>query len=120
MAEHNETGKQGETEAATYLEKKGYTILDTNWRNKNLEVDIIALDKKTLVITEVKSRSGKIVGEVEEWVNKQKQKNLIKAANIYLEEKQLDYEIRFDIITVIFSATGAVVNHIEDAFYPIV
>lgn len=119
MATHNETGTKGEQIAANYLEKKGYTVLETNWRFKNLEADIIASIDKTLVIAEVKTRKSNYFGEPETFVNKQKQKNLINAANEYIIRNQLDMEVRFDIISVIVNDKEIKVNHIEDAFYPL-
>ena len=117
MAEHNETGKKGEQLAAEYLEQKGYTIFETNWSFKHLEADLIAMHKGTLVIAEVKTRSSNYFGEPETFVTKQKQQNLIKAAQAYIEKNQLDLEVRFDIISVLIGNTGHKINHIEDAFY---
>jgi Holliday junction resolvase-like predicted endonuclease len=54
MAEHIDLGKKGEDLACNYLLKEGYTILARNWRFLKREIDIIALDKKELVIVEVK------------------------------------------------------------------
>lgn len=119
MATHNETGTKGEQIAANYLEKKGYTVLETNWRFKNLEADIIASIDKTLVIAEVKTRKSNYFGEPETFVNKQKQKNLIMAANEYIVRNQLDMEVRFDIISIIINDKEIKINHIEDAFYPL-
>ena len=119
MATHNETGTKGEQIAANYLEKKGYTIRETNWRFKNLEADIIASIKKTLVVAEVKTRKSNYFGEPETFVNKQKQKNLIQAANEYVVRNQLDMEVRFDIISIIINDKQLQVNHIEDAFFPL-
>lgn len=118
MAEHNITGKKGEEMAAEFLEKKGYKILETNWRFMNFEADIIAETAKTLVIAEVKTRRSNYFGEPESFVTKQKQKNLIKTANAYIERKQLDLEVRFDIISVVLNDNNSV-KHIEDAFYPL-
>ena len=119
MAEHNDTGVKGELLAADFLEKKGYVILETNWRFKNLEADIIASIQKTLVIAEVKTRKNNYFGEPETFVTKQKQKNLIKAAHEYIQRNNIDLEVRFDIISVVMNNPGAI-NHIEDAFYPII
>lgn len=118
MAEHNITGKKGEEMAAEFLEKKGYKILETNWRFMNLEADIIAETSKTLVIAEVKTRKSNYFGEPESFVTKQKQKNLIKTANAYIERKQLDLEVRFDIVSVVLNDDNSI-KHIEDAFYPL-
>ncbi len=118
MAEHNDTGKKGEEIAARFLENKGFTILETNWRFKNLEADIIARVAKTLVVAEVKTRKSNYFGEPESFVTKQKQKNLIKAANEYILRNNLDLEVRFDIVSVVLNDSTAV-KHIEDAFYPL-
>ena len=116
MAEHNETGTKGEEHAALFLSKKGYSILETNWRFKNLEADIIALIDKTLVIAEVKTRKSNYFGEPESFVNKQKQKNLIKTANEYIIRNNMDLEVRFDIVSIILGDSQMKINHIEDAF----
>lgn len=118
MAEHNITGQKGEEIAAKYLEENGYVILEKNWRFKNLEADIIATSSKILVIAEVKTRTSNYFGEPETFVNKQKQKNLIKAAHEYILRNDLDLEVRFDIISIIMNDSSSV-KHIEDAFYPV-
>ncbi len=120
MAEHNDTGTKGEKLATTFLQDKGYAVLETNWRFKNLEADIIATIAKTLVIAEVKTRKSNYFGEPETFVNKQKQKNLIKAANEYVLRNKLDMEVRFDIISIVMGDSQMKINHIEDAFYPTV
>ncbi len=116
MAEHNDTGKQGELLAVNSLKDKGFEILETNWRFKNLEADIIAKKDDCLVIVEVKTRQSAYFGEPETFVNKQKQKNLIKTANEYIERSKLEVEVRFDIISVIIGKQQHQINHIEDAF----
>lgn len=118
MAQHNEKGTKGEELAATFLREKGYTVLETNWRFKNLEADIIAVEKGVMILVEVKTRTSNFFGEPETFVNKQKQTNLRKAANGYIQHKQLDLEVRFDIISVILGKNDEQVkiNHIPDAF----
>lgn len=119
MAEHNITGQKGEQLAADFLKTKGFSILEMNWRYKNLEADIIATDSETLIIAEVKTRKSNYFGEPETFVTKQKQKNLIKAAHEYIQSKNLDLEVRFDIVSIIISSQGSSINHIEGAFYPV-
>lgn len=116
MAEHNETGQKGEEIAANYLQNKGFIVLEKNWRFKNLEADIIATISKTLVIAEVKTRKSNYFGEPETFVNKQKQKNLIKTAHEYIQRNKLDLEVRFDIVSIILGDSQTKINHIEDAF----
>ncbi|MCK6650695.1 MAG: YraN family protein [Bacteroidia bacterium] len=116
MAEHNDIGRKGEKAASDFLKNKGYKILDLNWRWEKLEADIIALDKDMLVVVEVKTRQTDVFGEPETFVKKQKQKNLIKAAHEYITQKELTYEVRFDIISVLMNKKQTQVNHIENAF----
>lgn len=118
MAEHNELGKQGEELAAEYLAAKGYTILETNWRKARYEIDLIARNNQTIVVVEVKTRSGNYFGDPEIFVTRQKQKQIIKAANAYINQHNIDEEVRFDIISVIYTGKNPVVKHISDAFYP--
>jgi putative endonuclease len=117
-----ETGKKGEQMATEFLQEKGYTILEKNWNFKQYELDIIAQKDDTLIVAEVKTRTGNFFGEPEEWVTKTKQKNLIKGAEAYIESNNLDVEVRFDIISIVLSPKGGEpkIHHIEDAFYPIV
>lgn len=111
-------GKQGEILAKTLLQSKGYTILNTNWRFKKLEIDIIATHNNQIVIVEVKARSGSEFGSPEGFVTKQKQKFLINAANNYLETNAINLDCRFDIIAILYMPGQAPkINHIQDAFY---
>lgn len=113
-----EIGSHGEQAAAAYLARKGYTVLETNWQHRKLEVDIIASHGDLLVIVEVKTRYDNAFGEPETFVTRKKQQFLIKAANAYIEEKGLELEVRFDIIAVISGGAELRISHIEDAFYP--
>ena len=117
MAEHNDTGKKGETIALEYLQGKGYLILEQNWRSNHLEIDIIAAKGNELVIVEVKSRTGDPLVQPYLAVTRSKQKMLISAANAYIQRKNLDMETRFDILSITLGKeTG--IDHIENAFYP--
>lgn len=116
MAEHLEIGKEGEALAAGYLEEKGYTILERNWRYRHKEIDIIASRDKRIVIVEVKVRQ-RIGGErLEEHVNRKKQRYLISAANAYILKKGMDQGVRFDIILLTGESGNYTLEHIEDAF----
>ena len=116
MAEHNETGKQGESIAVQYLQDKGYRVLEQNWHNHHEEIDIIVTKDNELVIVEVKCRTGTLVNPVIA-VNRNKQNRLIKAANAYIQRKNIDMETRFDIISIILGKETTI-DHIENAFYP--
>lgn len=118
MAHHIDFGKQGEEIAAQYLIDKGYEILERNWRNRHMEIDIIAKDGDELVIVEVKTRQTDEYGNPDVAVTLQKQRLLISAANAYLFRNNLDVETRFDIISIVFKEGKPVIEHIEDAFLP--
>ena len=119
MAEHNELGSLGEEIAVRYLQDRSYAILERNWRTGRLEVDIIARIDDQMVIAEVKTRTDGFLESIGEAVNKKKQNLLIRAANAYIVKKNMDLDVRFDIITVIFEGkTKFQVQHIENAFYP--
>lgn len=119
MAEHIDKGIEGEDLATKYLVQNGYEVLEKNWRFGKEEIDIIARKDEILVVVEVKTRSGSFFGEPEEFVNRQKQRNLIKAVNNYIEKNNIDMEVRFDIIGVILTGKSHRINHIEEAFHPI-
>jgi putative endonuclease len=118
MAAHNELGKKGEQMALEWLIQKGYVILETNWRFEKAEVDIIARDADELVIVEVKTRSTAFFGEPEEAVDATKERLLVGAAEAYVEMKNLDMDVRFDIIAIVIQSGKASIRHIRDAFYP--
>ncbi len=120
MAEHNDTGKKGEEIAADYLKSKGYKILDTNWRKGPLELDIVASIGNQIVVAEVKTRHSTFAGEPETAVNRDKQRKLVRAANAYVQFRNISEEVRFDIISILISGENVTIHHIEDAFYPLV
>lgn len=116
MAEHNDLGKQGEQLAQRYLLKNNYQIQEINWQYKHLEVDIFAIDNKTFVAVEVKTRRSDFVENLSEIVNKKKQRFIIEATNAYIEKHDIDYEVRFDIIYIVIKNGKYYLKHITDAF----
>lgn len=109
-------GKAGEDLAVEYLVNKGYRILERNWRSGHKEIDIIALDGNTLVAVEVKTRKSNTYGEPDIAVGAMKQQMLVWAADAYVRYKNLDIDVRFDIISILFTETDQKIEHIEDAF----
>lgn len=118
MAKHLEFGKLGEELAAQFLIKKGYEIVERNWRSDHKEIDIIAKDGPDFVIVEVKTRKTDDYGEPDMAVTTRKQHLLISAANAYLYTHAIDANTRFDIISIVFNNSEPVISHIEDAFLP--
>lgn len=117
MAEHNDIGKKGEDAAWEYLRKEGYEILERNWVFRKAEVDIIAKKENTLAIVEVKTRSTVDFGNPQDFVDQKKIKLLVKAADEYVSQNEIDFNIRFDIIAVSKDATNYKIEHLQDAFY---
>jgi len=94
-------GREGEDLAAGFLSRNGYKIILRNYKTKLGEVDIIAWDKETICFVEVKTRSSNTCGLGSEAVQLKKQRQLAKAALIYLKEKNfLDKPARFDVISI--------------------
>jgi putative endonuclease len=119
MANHNNVGKRGEDLAAQYLLENGFEILERNWRFEKKEIDIIALKGNLIAIVEVKTRSTAYFGRPEEFVTKAKQKFLVHAADAFAQHLDFEAEIRYDIIAIVLNGTQAEINHIEDAFIPL-
>ena len=119
MAIQQEVGKRGEQIAINYLTEKGYKIIEHNWYFRKKEIHIIAEKDDFLVIIEVKSRSVGFRESPTDAVNMKKQRFLIKAANAYVKKYDIELEVRFDIITVVFFNDHEYkLRHIDDAFYP--
>lgn len=115
---HKAIGYWGEEIAANYLTSKGYRILARNWQSHHLEIDIIAEDDQFLIFFEVKQRSSNYYGSPENFVDKQKQKRIIKAANHFIQRFNKKKEARFDIISILSTPNGNIIKHIPNAFYP--
>ncbi|CAM1358962.1 conserved hypothetical protein [Tenacibaculum sediminilitoris] len=116
MAQHNELGKKGEQLAIDYLVKNGYTIVEKNYRFQKAEIDIIAQKEHLLSVVEVKTRSTAYFGNPQDFVNLKKIKLLVLAIDNYVSERDLDVEVRFDIIAIIKQRHEFIIEHIEDAF----
>ncbi len=117
MAEHNELGKLGEELAVEFLRKEGYEILETNWTFQKAEIDIIAQKENILAVVEVKTRSSLEFGLPQDFVKPKKIQLLVKAINEYVVSKDLDIEVRFDIIAVHKEDKSFAIEHLKDAFY---
>lgn len=117
MAKHNELGEFGEELAVEELEKKGYEIVERNWRYKKAEIDIIARKNNVLAIVEVKTRSSDYFGDPQDFVNSKKIKMLVEAVNEYVVSKDLEVQVRFDIIAIIKNENQLTIEHLEDAFF---
>jgi len=98
-----QTGDEAERIAARHLSKKGYSIIQTNYRNPFGEIDIIAKEGQTLVFVEVRSKTGTSFCLPLESINRTKSTKLIKVAEGYLNEHPDSPEDwRIDVVGVLF------------------
>jgi putative endonuclease len=117
MAQHNELGNTGEQLAVDFLIKHGYEILERNYRFDKAEVDIIAKLNNTLAIIEVKTRSTIDFGNPQDFVKPKQIQRLVKAVDAYVISNDMDVEVRFDIIAIIWENKEFKIEHLENAFY---
>ena len=118
MSRQKIVGKLGEDCAAQFLEATGYTIVARNFRIRSAEIDIIAQAGDVLVFAEVKARSNIRHGLPREAVTLRKQKKIIEAAGVFLQdEKFCDCACRFDVVEIFLNGERVEeINHIENAF----
>jgi putative endonuclease len=111
-----ELGIYGEQLAQKHLIKNGYSVKATNYRYLKYEIDIVAEKNNQLVVVEVKTRQTAEIGQPWMAVTRKKQRQLIQCANYYVQSKDLDTSIRFDIISIVHNNYRTNLEHIIDAF----
>ncbi len=111
-------GKRGENLARKYLEKKGYNVLDHNFRCPFGEIDLILRKEKAFRFVEVKLRTTLEYGMPQESVVKNKQTRIRNSAVLWLRRRRLpvDSEIHFDVLAISKEAGETKYYYIEDAF----
>jgi putative endonuclease len=115
-------GQRGEDTAAKFLKRRGYKILARGHDSRLGELDIIAVDGRTLVFVEVKTRRNTEAGHPSEAVDDHKQKRLTQSALAYLKGHHLlGYAARFDVVAVTWpdETSQPTVEHFLDAFAPV-
>jgi putative endonuclease len=101
MATKREVGVEGEDLAVKALKKKGYKILERNYRSKLGEIDIIAEEKGYLVFIEVKRRNTGSFGGSFDAIDGRKKEHMIRSATYYLKShKCFDRKARFDVVGI--------------------
>jgi len=101
------TGKRGEATARRELQRRGYEILESNFRTRQGEIDIVARHRQQYVFVEVKARRGRRFGMPEEAVDATKREHLIRAAQRYLQQiGEPDADWRIDVLAVEYDARG--------------
>lgn len=118
MTEKKKLGDLGEEVARKFLEERGHTILQTQYKNAHHEVDLITFDSEGLHFVEVKTRKEPALIDPAEAVDSKKRSNLIKAAHAYLAKdrpRELPLmECFFDVVIVLFRSDGSY----SVAYYP--
>ena len=109
-----QVGTEKENLAAEYLKKKGYFIIEKNYRVRQGEIDLVAKDRDTLVFVEVKYRKNPASGFAAEAVGMAKQRKISRVSLSYLSEHGIspDTAIRYDVIAI----DQDVITHYENAF----
>ena len=110
-------GQEGERIAEIYLRRKGYRVVERNYRCPVGELDLILLDRRVVVFVEVKTRSDDRFGAPLESVGPRKQKKMIKTALFFLTRHRLhNRDARFDVVGISYQGGEPMVEHIQNAF----
>lgn len=110
MKTTKEIGDSGEEGAVRFLKKKGFEIMERNFRTRFGEIDIIAIDEDMLVFVEVKVKRGEKFGDPGEMIDSRKIEKIKRTANYFLQEKDLcDIPWRIDAVLI----RGAKIEHLE-------
>ncbi|CAN5578961.1 YraN family protein [soil metagenome] len=110
-------GDRGERLALEYLVGKGYVLVESNYRTRFGEIDLILRSGTTLVFVEVKLRRGSGFGDPVESVTPRKQATIRALAEGYIADRDPDFEdARFDVVGILETEGRREIQHIEDAF----
>lgn len=107
-----ETGQKAEALAASFLQAKGLTIVERNFRAKVGEIDLVAKDGDEVVFVEVRARATKDFGGAAASVGGAKRRKLVRAARVWLAARGWDGACRFDVVAV----DAGRLEHIPSAF----
>ena len=110
------TGQLGENLAKEFLKKKGYKIIDANYRTKLSEIDLIAQFKDIMVFIEVRTRTGDKFGMPEQSLTKKKVNKVVKNAQMYMLYKGYADKYRIDAVCVVLDKNKKLLrlNHHEN------
>ena len=113
-------GRRGEDAAARYLKRNGYKIVSRGQREGRSEIDLIAVDGRTVVFVEVKTLASSDIGHPAEAVTPDKQRALSRGALTYLKRYGLlEYSSRFDVVAITWSGKKPEIQHYQNAFEPV-
>lgn len=115
-----ELGAWGEEQAARYLRRKGYTVVERNYSCRFGEIDLIARSRGVIAFVEVKLRRNADFAQAREFVTFSKQQKILKSASLWLSVHDCELQPRFDVIEIYapegMESKRLTVNHLEDAF----
>ena len=115
MGAKDELGREGEQAAARYLEERGFRVLDRNWRCDGGEIDIVAVERRTFVVCEVKTRSGTRYGSPLDAVGHAKRRRLRRLAALWLSAHGVRFDhVRIDVLGLLRDGDGGfTVEHVR-------
>ena len=112
-------GADGEALAGAELERRGYRIIERNYRIRSGEIDIVADDGGTVVFVEVKTKTGSDFGDPAEEVTPQKQRQIVSMGEYYATYcLPPNTPCRFDVVAVDVSVFPPAITIYQDAFRP--
>ncbi|MDH4226296.1 MAG: YraN family protein [Deltaproteobacteria bacterium] len=109
-------GQAGEDMAVEYLSKKGFKILERNFRTRHGEIDIVCMHGTVLVFVEVKTRKSFKFGSPKDAVGRGKISRFTTAAKQYMARSGYGGTVRFDVLAIVRSGEDTAIEHIEGAF----
>ena len=110
-------GCKGEAEATRFLIQNNYSILEKNYRYRKAEVDLIVQKNNTLIAVEIKTRSTDFFGHPVLFLKPKQQQRIVEAVNYYVQQNNLDVEVRFDVIGIVKKKGRFEIQHLKNAFY---
>jgi len=117
VSRHLVTGRKGEDLAASYLKKKGLSLIEKNVTTPYGEIDLVCLEKEVIVFVEVKTRAGSSYGGPRAAVNIDKRRKISRSALFFLSSRGWEERpARFDVLGVILDGPEARFDHLVDAF----
>lgn len=119
MAAHNELGRWGEDLAAVFLREQGMVVIDRDWHSGHRDIDIVAIERDTVVFVEVKTRRNSVFGDPVEAIDNAKLRNLRIAIDHYVKSKRINQAFRLDVITIVGSPDCGepTITHLRDVLF---
>jgi len=118
VSKESELGKLGEELAVAFLKKHDHIILEQNYKWEKSEIDIIATKNDKIIFVEVKTRMSPYLSDPALMVPIKKWRQIMKAADIYMKEREEEMVAQFDIVHVVTNKDYTKIDHYDEAFTP--